>query len=119
QAVDVPAPRMLLIGLHDSVSPFRPSRPVAARAHGNLQHRIGVVWPIQVEIMDKAAVDLELAQVVIGRHIPATIPAFVANAKKADLVRSRMTIGSSLLFQCRWLPSGHVFKPVGSFVRSA
>ena len=72
-----------------------------------------------IEVPDEAAVDLELIQIVVGRHVAATVPAFVADAKKAHLIRSRMAVGGALLRQGRRLRGGQVFQPFGRFLRSA
>src|SRR5438105_15610866 len=71
-----------------------------------------------MEIPDEAAIDLELAEIVIGRHVAAAIPAFVTNAEKADLIRKRMTVRSALRGEGSRLSGGHVLQPFRGFARS-
>src|SRR5437763_1768191 len=73
---------------------------------------------LRMEIPDEAAIDLELAEIVIGRHVAAAIPAFVTNAEKADLIRKRMTVRSALLGEGSRLSGGHVLQPFRGFARS-
>ena len=99
---------------------FRPLGPAlftAARPYGDLQH---LSFPLlfRVEIPDEAAIHLELAEIVIGRHVAAAIPAFVTNAEIADLIRSRMTVRSALLGEGSRLSGGHVLQPFRGFARS-
>src|SRR5581483_6638653 len=67
----------------------------------------------------EAAIDLELAQIIVGSHVAAAIPAFVADAQIADLEGSRMTIGAALLRQRRRLSGRNVFQPFRRLPRSA
>ncbi len=102
EAIDVPAPRVLLIGLHDGFGPIGPARPVAAWAHGDLQHLLLVLLR-RIEVPDEAAVDLHLAHVVLGRHVAAAVPAFVADSEKSDFVRRWVTVGGAFFGQRRRL----------------
>src|SRR5438309_610994 len=91
---------------------FRPLGPAlftAARPYGDLQH---LSFPLlfRVEIPDEAAIHLELAEIVIGRHVAAAIPAFVTNAEIADLIRNLMHVrtppqlGLSVTIRCGPMP---------------
>src|SRR5208337_135566 len=73
KAVDVPAPGVLLISLHDGFGPIGPSRSVTARAYGDFQHVLLILLR-RIEVPDEVAVDLHLANVVVGRHVAATVP---------------------------------------------
>src|SRR5271157_100571 len=94
-AVNIPAPRMILICLHDGVRPFGPPRLSSAGAHCYLQHLLFILLS-GVEVPDEAAIDLELAQIVVRGHVAAAVPAFIANAQIGDFVGSGMTVGSAL-----------------------
>src|SRR5271167_1325893 len=100
KTVDVPAPRVLLIGLHDDFGPIGPSRAVAARPHGDLQHLLLVLLR-GIKVPYEAAVDLHLANVVVGRHVAATVPAFVTDAEQGDFVWSWMPVGGTFFYQRR------------------
>src|SRR6185369_8845275 len=91
---------------------------VAAGTDGDLEHLV-VALLCRVEVPDEATIDLKLARVVVGCHVTATVPAFVADAEVRDLIRSRMTIGGALFSQCGWLRRGQVFEPFGRFLRCA
>ena len=65
KTIDVPAPRVLLVGLHDRFRPFGPPGFSATGADGDLQHLLFVLL-CRIEVADKAAVDLELAEIVVG-----------------------------------------------------
>ena len=56
-----------------------------------------------LKFLHEPAVDLHLANVVVGRHISAAVPAFVADAEKGDFVWSWMPVGGALLRQRRRL----------------
>ena len=118
KAVDVPAPRVLLIGLHDGFGPIGPSRAVAARTHGDLQHLLLVLLR-GIEVPHEAAVDLHLAHVVVGRHVAATVPAFVTDAEQGDFIWSWMPVGGTFFYQRRRCCSRHVFQPLGRLLGGA
>ena len=73
----------------------------------------------RIEVADEAAVDLQLAQVVVGRHVAAAVPALVADAEIGDLVGRGMTVGGALLRQRRRLRGRQVLQPLGGFLRRA
>ena len=118
KSVDVPAPRVLLICLHDGFRPLSPSRAIAARTHGDLQHLLLVLLR-GIEVPHEAAVDLHLAHVVVERHVAATVPAFVTDAEQCDFVWSGMPVGGTFFCQRRRCCGRHVFQPLGRFLRSA
>ena len=70
----------MLIGLHDGFRPFGPAGLAAAGADGDLQHLV-LVLLCGIVVADEAAVDLHLAQIVVGRHVAAAVPAFIADAR--------------------------------------
>src|SRR5262249_16191461 len=116
EAVDVPTPLMILICLHDGFGPHGEPRLAAARADGDLEHPLLV--PLRrIEVPDEPAVNLKLAQIVVGRHVAAAVPAFVADAEVSDLVGSGMTIGGAFLGQSCGLRRGKVLQPLGCFLR--
>ena len=109
---------MLLVSLHNRFGPFGPPRFGAARSDGDLQHLLLVLlgW---IEVADEVAVDLELAQIIVRRHVAAAVPAFVADAEIADLIGSGMTIGGTFLGQGCRLRGGQVFQPLRCFPRNS
>ena len=118
QTFDVPAPRVVLPRLHDGVGPLGPPRPAAARPHGDPQHLVLLLLR-RIEVPDEAAVDLHLAEVVLGRHVAAAVPALVAEAQKRDLVRVLTAVGRALLAERRRRRGRHVLEPLGPFLRRA
>src|SRR5207249_869706 len=66
-----------------------------------------------------AAVDLHLAHVVVGSHVAATVPAFVADAEQRDFVWRWMAVGGPFLYQRRGCGGRHVFQPLGRLLRSS
>src|SRR5215831_19343376 len=107
----------MLPGLHYCFCPFGEALLVAARADGDLEHLV-VVLLRRIKVPDEAAVTLELAQIVVRRHVAATVPAFVADAKKGNLVRSGMTVGGAFLLQRSWLSRSQIFQPFCRFLHS-
>ena len=118
KTIDVPTPRVLLIGLHDGFRPIGPSRAVAARTHGDLQHLLLVLLR-GIEVPDEATVYLHLANVVVGRHVAAAIPAFVTDAEKGDFVGNWMPVGGTFFLQRRRCCGRHIFQPLGRLLGSS
>ena len=114
----VPAPLAALPRLHDRLGPLREPRLAAARPDGDLEHPIGLLLR-GVEVAREAAVDAQLAQVVLGRHVAAAVPVLVADAEEGDLVGRRAAVGGALLGERRRLRGGQVLQPVGRFLRRA
>lgn len=108
----------MLVGLHDGFGPFSPARFPSAGTHGDLQHVL-IFLLLRVVVPDEAAVDLELAQIVVGRHVAAAIPAFVADAEEGDLIGSRMSVYGALFRQRGQLSGRQVFEPFRCLLRSA
>src|ERR1019366_4130098 len=104
----------MLPGLHDGLGPLSPR---FTRADGNLEHLVCALLG-RIVIPDEVAVDLELTQIVVRRHVAAAAPTFVAYTHEADLVRVRVTIGGTLFSQRRRLRGGHVLQPFGRFLRT-
>src|SRR5947207_7733656 len=61
--VEIPAPGVWLVGLHDSLSPFTETRFIPARANRDLQHLLASLLLRGIEVPDEVAVNLELAQI--------------------------------------------------------
>src|SRR4030095_13787824 len=83
----IPTPSVALIRLHDGFGPLRPAGFAAAGSHSDLQHLLLVLlsW---IEVADEAAVNLELAQIIIRGHVAAAVPPFGSYAKKLKLQES-------------------------------
>src|SRR6516165_1410917 len=114
KAIDVPTPFAILIGLHDGFRPIGPLAFAAARADRNLAHLL-LVLLCRVEVPDEAAVDLELAEIVVERHIAAAAPTFVADTEIADPIGLSMTVSGAFLGQRRRLSRGQILQPFGGF----
>ena len=104
----------MLPGLHHGLGPLSLGK---ARADGDLEHLVLVLLG-RIHVPDEVAVDLELAQIVVRRHVAAATPALVADPHHADLVRVGMTVGGALLLERRGSRGGHVLQPFGRFLRS-
>ena len=106
---------MLLPCLHHGFGPLRVGCP---RTHRDLEHLV-LVTLCGIHIEHKAAVDLHQADVIIGRHRPAAVPAFVADAKESHFVGLGMAVGGSLFGESCGRCGSHVLKPLASFLRRA
>ena len=80
-AVDIPAPVVMLPGLHHGLGPIGLG---SAGADGDFQHPVGALLG-RIVVLDEVAVDLELAEILVRAHVAAAAPTFVSDAKEADL----------------------------------
>ncbi len=73
-----------------------------------------------IEVADEAAVDPQLTEVVLRRHVAAAVPVLVADAEIRDLVGRGVTVGGALLRERRRLRGRSRYsEPVGRFMRRA
>ena len=115
EPIDIPTPVVSLVRLHDGVGPLGAG---VARADRDLEH-LPLAILRRIEVPDEAAVDLELAEIVVHGHVAAAGPAFVADAEIGDLVGSGMAIRRALLGQRGRLVGGQVFQPFRGLLWSA
>src|SRR4030095_6304624 len=107
---------MILPALHHRLGPFNKSWFVTTRTDGNLEHPLTVALLCGIKVPDKEAVDLELAQIIVSRHIAAAVPDLVADAEHRNFVRRRMTVGRPLFRERRCLRRREIFQPFSCFL---
>src|SRR5690242_971889 len=118
EAVEIQTPLAILPCLHYGFGPFIEPRLAAPRPDGDLEHLLFFLLR-RVEVADEAAIDLELACVVIGRHVAAAVPTLIADAEEGDLEGSRVAVGGALPGKRGRLRRGQVLQPLGCFLRRA
>src|SRR5687767_21062 len=118
QTFHVPAPLPGFPAFHHGFGPIDKARFAAAGSNSDPPHSL-IAGLCGIEVPDKTGIHLQLAQIEVRSHIAAAIPALVTDAKKRDLVWSRMPVGRALLYKIGLLLTRHVFDPISSFVDSS
>ena len=118
KTVDVPAPGVLLIGLHDGFSPIGPSGSVAARTHGDLQHLLLALLR-GIEVPDEAAVNLHLAHDSSRASCCRRSPSFRYRCRaRATLYGAGCPLAARSFASVVGCCGGHVFQPLGRLLGS-